>query len=76
MKNIDILLDLEVKGVLKKMYRTGILPCKFETYKEIYLYVDAKKSVGIPIMTIISDVEEKFGVGQTTIYKALKLMNE
>lgn len=76
MRIIEILIDLEKQGTLKKLYNTGMVPCKFKTYMEIWFFVDAKKSVGQNMMSIISEAEDKFGVCQTTIYKALKLMNE
>lgn len=76
MTNIQILLELQANGKLKKMFRSGLIPCKYSSYMEIYLYYDAKMSVGSKKMSVIADIEDKFNVGQTTIYKALKLMNE
>ena len=75
MRTIDILLDLENKGLLKKLYLSGVVASNMLLYKEIYLYVNAQESLGFNKMKIISDAEDKFGMKQTTIYKAIKLMS-
>lgn len=75
MRTIDILLDLENKGLLKKLYCSGVISSNMLLYKEIYLYVNAQQSLGVNQMKIISDTEDKFHLGQTTIYKAIKLMS-
>ena len=76
MNLINTILELEKSGhSLQKLCRLGMVTPNLALYRDIYLYVDARKQCGIKNTQAVTDAEEVFKVKKTTIYKAIKIMS-
>ncbi|WP_129714663.1 hypothetical protein [Pedobacter sp. SYP-B3415] len=76
MKLIDTILKLERDGyTLQHLCRVGMISPTIALYRDIYLFMDARRKCGVKSMQAITDAEEQFGVKKTTIYKAIRAMD-
>lgn len=72
---IDVIMELEKNGVLKKLTSAGFISTKLFLYYEIYLEVDKrKKTTKLSQSKIVADVADVFRVSEQTIYRAIYLL--
>jgi len=68
--------ELFDNGTLKTMYKSGLVTQKIFFYREIYLWVDAQMVTrGISKNKAVLEAEVKFGVSETTVWRALSSYN-
>lgn len=60
-------------GTWNKLFKSGLLPLKAFTYREIYLFVDIQMRVHFKGKEkAVQEAEDKFRVSRQTIYIALR----
>lgn len=70
----EIIQEIEQKGHLKKLIAAGLMSTKLVLYYEIYLEYDkAKRTTKKKTVDIVSELCDKFGVCDSTIYKVIKI---
>jgi hypothetical protein len=66
---IDQLFD---DGILTALYKAGLISDKIFTYRNIYLFVDARmKTTGISQEKAALEAQVKFNLSRKTVYKAI-----
>jgi hypothetical protein len=72
-----ILIKLNKDGVLKELFKKGIVSPKIGYYYEIYLEYDRLKTVRKMRTTdAVTHVAEKFKVSEATVYLAIRTINK
>lgn len=68
-----IIQELEQNGYLKVLVRAGMVSTKVMYHYEIYLEFDKrKKTTKKKTEDIVSDLQEDFHVGRSTVYNIIK----
>jgi len=73
---IEIISDLEKKGILKKLIQAGFISTKLLLYYEVYLDFDAYKKTGKGNTEIIILICDKFNISEQTVYRILRLFSD
>lgn len=71
---IEILNKLYDDGSFKKLIGAGLLSQRAATYRAVYLHYCKMIEDGDSVVDAVKKTCEKLKVGQTTVYKSIKIM--
>jgi hypothetical protein len=71
MKNIEVLKDLEDKGLLKQLILNGLISSKISTYMHMYYHVDAQLKRKINKKQAVCHTAAFFSVSPRAVYRAI-----
>lgn len=71
MKNIEILKELEDRGLLKQLVVDGVIAPRVYTSMHIYYYVDAQQRAGVKKKMAVCHAAAVFSIAPRNIYRAI-----
>lgn len=69
------LIELKESGFLSQMVKSGLMSSKVYVYLEIYMWVDARKTVTKKTLSdVVAEAEAYFGKSSSTIWRAVRVI--
>jgi hypothetical protein len=76
MSRKEHLRKLSATGELTELFTNGIIGYKVLMYRDIYFQMDIERRSGASRMQAIQNTADTFGVGKSTIYRAINFFED
>lgn len=61
-------------GLMVDLVRAGVISSNLSYYREIYLFYDKEIQTGVEVRQAKTNTAEKFGIGESSVYRIVKQM--